>query len=385
VYLFYILALIPVGLGLYLHHKNKEIHVYEWLIGSVCAFIIAGTMHAVAIYGQIYDTETWSGEIVSARHFPEWKEYYEYAVYRTECYTTTDSKGNSTTHCYQVFDHWEPTSRIHPEYFEAYSNIATSHIITESFYRHLCDKFKSHYKVLGDRQTAEHNSRKLWGDDYDYITDNTTGWCQPITKKVSFENRIKSSPSVFSFIEVPETIKVEGYPKNKNPFSSDRLRGIATEHISLLKFDQFNARLGPTKKVNVILIGFKDKDSSIADYQQAKYVGGKKNDLCLLYGWDGKKVTWAKVFGWSESDTCKRNLETILLRNPINNDILPLLDKEIRANYKIKDWHKFDYIAIEPRNVHYVWYFVLMIGTQGGLYCLFHREEFFEDRNSRWK
>jgi len=47
------------------------------------------------------------------------------------------------------------------------------------------------------------------------MADNKTGWIQPVTKWVSFENRIKAAPSVFSFVAVPTNINVFSYPKIK--------------------------------------------------------------------------------------------------------------------------------------------------------------------------
>lgn len=372
-YLFYVFALIPVFIGLYLHHKNKNISAHEWLCGSIISFILAGSLHLFAVHSMTEDIETWSGEIVSARHFPRWHEYYEYAVYRTEC--TTDSKGY--THCRQVFSHWQSTSRWHEEYFEAYSNIDTYYTISKAKFNYFVDKFKDHRAIKGKRYTFEHNSRMLSGDPNDYVTYNKTGWVEPITRLVAFSNRIKAAPSVFSFVSVPENIPVYEYPPNNNSWSSNRLCGIAQQHFNQFTFDQFNSRLGPTKQVNVIIAGFADKNSSLAEYQKAKWLGGRKNDICILYGWSTKKnkVIWCKVFGWSESDICKKNLETLVLKNTPNNDLLPLLEKEIWKNYKIKDWSKFDYIAIEPRTTHLVWFFVLTIIIQGGLYHYFHMND----------
>jgi hypothetical protein len=66
------------------------------------------------------------------------------------------------------------------------------------------------------------------GDPFDYASDNKTGWVEPITKlRIILENRIKAAPSVFSFVKPPPN-SVYAYPKNDQPFRSDRLLGSAT-------------------------------------------------------------------------------------------------------------------------------------------------------------
>lgn len=370
-YLFYIFALIPLFIGCGLWLFNHNITWWEWLGGSFISFVIAGVMHFAAIKGQTADQETWSGQITQAREFSKWKEYYEYAVYRTEYYTDTetytDSKGNTQTNVVirsrEVFDHWEPTSRWHNVYWQCYSNIDTSYDISEQDFIRFCKLFNDKTSIKGTRTTSAHNSRMLDGDPDDYIANNKTGWIQPVTKSVNFENRIKAAPSVFSFIPVGPDIPVFNYPTNLNPFTSDRVLGSAVKSISILNWDQLNAKLGTTKKVNLIIVGFGSKEGMIAQYQQAKWIGGKKNDLVLCYG-----DNWSRVFGWTDSELVKKNLETILLGNKVDNTIIPLIEQEVIKNYKIKDWKIFDVIAIEPRAAHFLVFFIIMIVTQ----CLFY-------------
>lgn len=382
-YTFYFIALLPVLVGAALWVLREEVNWIEWLGASLIGFILAGIFHGIAIYGVTADTETWSGQITRARQFSAWKEYYEYAVYRTEFYTEsetyTDSKGRSQTRMVtrsrQVFDHWEPTTRWHNEYFECYSNIDTSYSINKAKYMWFTSKpiFDNIRAVQGDRRTGEHNSRMIMGDPNDYVSDNKTGYIVPVTKSVSFSNRLKAAPSVFSFVQPPQNVQVFDYPSNPNPFESQRVLGEAHKFISINEWDKLNARLGIKKKVNLVIIGYKNKSSDYAEYQKAKYIGGKKNDVIITFNIDNNdKVMWVKSFGWTDSKYCLANIDTLLLSTPINNDILPLLEQEIEVNYKIKNWHDFDYIAIEPSSTYYVWFVIILIIVEGGYFywCL---------------
>ena len=89
--------------------------------------------------------------------------------------------------------------------------------------------------------------------------------------------------------------------------------------------------------------------------------------------------TWAAVFGWSNSEICKRNLESILLEHPVNNNILPLIEKEIKDGYTIKNWSEFDYVSVEAPRWAYVILIILIIITQGGFWYWAHINEFDKD------
>lgn len=363
IWFFYLFAMIPLVIGGILFAQSKRICWQEWVISSAAFFLFAGLMQFIAIAGMTSDKETWSGQITHARHYAAWTEYYEEAIYRTEYYTTRDSNGKTVRRSRRVFSHYEPRRRHHPDRYHCWSSIDTSYSVDVAKFQYLIKKFGSFESTPGDRRTGEHASRMIGGDPNDYITANKTGWIEPITKWVSFENRIKASPTVFSYVK-PLEGKVFPYPENDDPFSSDRLLGSAIL-IDKLLFDQMNARLGPAKRVNVIMIGFSDKDSSYGQMQEAEYIGGKKNDIVITFGGSNKNPTWVHVFGWTERDVVKRNLESIILKHGATNEVLPLIEKEIRANYLLKDWSKFDYIQIEPPVWSYFVFagFIVLVGT----------------------
>ena len=141
--------------------------------------------------------------------------------------------------------------------------------------------------------------------------------------------------------------------------------------------------MGPHKRVNVIIVYFANKDSSISKWQQSKWIGGKKNDLVICYGGQkNNKADWAFCFGWTEREQVKRNLETIFLENKIDNNIIPIIEQEIKNNYLIKDWTKLDYITIYPPIWSYWVLIILMIITQGVFWYWANTTDFMKlDRN----
>lgn len=374
--IFYFLALIPIGLGLvakYIFHKN--ISWQEWLLATMLAFITAGITHGIVNTTMSKDFEIWSGQVIQAKHYTAWQEYYEEAIYRDEDYedteTYTDSKGKSRTRTVtktrRVFDHWESRTRWHSDSYDV-STTLNSFSISKSKYEELKKEYKNESSVLGDRTTSEHNSRMIAGDRYDRIS-NAGNVITPITCKRSVENRLlHADKNVYSFAEIPEGKWIQPYPASSDPFTSNRLINVPT--IQIKDWDILNSTVGPVKKVNLILINFSTSDTSELEYVKSKWIGGKKNDLILCKG-----VGWTKVFGWSDADICKRNLETILLKNELDKNIIPLIEKEVMDNYEKTNWHKFDHIAIEPTATSIVVYIIIMLLIQGGVYYYFHTAE----------
>jgi hypothetical protein len=379
-WIFYICALIPVIIGAIVWWiDSKNINWIEWLIGSACAFALAGIMHACAIYGMTDDVETWSGQLTKVSYYPPWTERW----IEEHSSTSTDSKGHSHTRYWTTteYDH-------HSESWGCDRNFGAYHDdaeISHAEFNDISDKFGGQVADDGE-QSYDHGGTCVDGDNRLYSAYDKTAYIVPATTKKSFENKIKAAPTVFSFSTVPTNIMVYAWPQNENWKSSDRLLGTAPILVNRYKWDCMNATLGPKKRVNVIMVGFPDGlGDDYGHYQQAKWIGGKKNDLVICFGGATKTSPpkWVYVFGWTESELVKENLMSALMQHPIDDSVIPLISSEITKNYVIKDWHKFDYIKIEPPTWSYWVYFIVMIVTQVGLYIGFNY--YGEENGNPWE
>lgn len=346
-WLFWTVACVFILIGFIAYLNSKEINAIEFLVGGGIALLIAGIFHSMAYFGSIYDTETWSGEVLEVVHEPEWVEMYTT--------TETHTSGNRT---------WTTTEthfRTHPEQFYARDTLSQTITLTEAQHRHYVDEFYKFGCKVAKRRG--HRPGHVSGDVNDYYC-NTPGLCfAPTTASKHFENRVKAGPSAFAFDYVsPKDKSVPDYPDNSNRLRSARLVWRASRDISTLEWDKLNSRLGPSKKVNLILVGFTDADSSVVRKLQAKWIGGKKNDLVLCYGRaaDGS-VAWADVFGWTKSELCKAELRTILLGGPISDAIIPKIEKAVLEGYTIRDWSEFNYLQIEPPLWSYLTFFTILV------------------------
>lgn len=378
-WIFYVLAILPVIAGAILWMLDKEIVWWEWLIGAAAAFALAGTFNLIAVYGMTSDTESWSGHITRIHHYPQWEE--RWTEHHSE--TTTDSKGHSHTRTWTTteydthYEHWDADRDFGSE--------QDTESISLSQYNQLAHSMGG--QVVEDgMQSYDHGGMQINGDRHYYGVNNTTHYVAPVTTTKHFENRIKAAPTLFSFSKVPTNVPVYNWPENSDWMHSDRVLGLAGGAIDSYQWDCLNTRLGSSKRVNLIIIGFGNQSEDIAHYQQAKWIGGKKNDLVICYGGGDKthSASWVYVFGWTEKEIVKENLKSLLLAKPINNDLIPLIEQEVRRNYVIKDWHKFDYITIDPPTWSYWLYAFSMIVTQVGLYCWFHFGDVAQKRRDPW-
>lgn len=341
--IFYIIALIAALVALVLWIWNHKLVYLEVLGAAAIAFLLAAVFHVSALYSLTGDTETWSGQITEACFHPRWVEEI------ITKHNTYDDEGNVTG------SYTTTSYSTHHEYWDAKTSTGENHNISKEFYNNVVKNFGN--KIVTKKV---YKSGFYSGDRNIYIAENNTGYIYPTTTTRSFQNRLKAAHNLFQFEKPAKMIKIYSYPKNDNWLQSARLIGKASNDVSLLDFDRMNSRLGPFKLVNVIIVGFDSDDSSLGRYQEAAWLGGKKNDLVICYGSVNKEEqpSWVYCFGWTEHDILKRRIESIVLEEGIN---LKKIETEIIQTYVIKDWSKFDYLTMYPSALMVVLYFLCLL------------------------
>jgi len=371
----YLISLIPLAIGGVLFFKNHKIHWVEWLIGTAAALTLSGIFHASTFFALTSDTQVISGQVESVEFHPEWVEKYR----KRHESTTKDSKGNTKTKVWYTTEY-----ETHHEQHFANLYYGRGRKESDTIDKKRYNEFKA---LLGNttekngKQSYHHGGDHYSGDNNIYLTKNTTGYIKPVIGHLRFTNKIKASKSVYTHIKTPKDINVFEYNLG-SIYVPDRLYGKSNSHFDKLTFDRLNTEIGPKKKINLIFVGFNTPDEMIAKYQEAKWLGGKKNDLAICYYAPeaSKPAQWSYVFGYTDSVLAKRNIETIMLNYPINNDILTIIKSEIEKNYVIKNWDDFNYISIEPPTSAIIWLIVLMVITQTGLYVFFHKNDFGQNK-----
>jgi hypothetical protein len=92
-------------------------------------------------------------------------------------------------------------------------------------------------------------------------------------------------------------------------------------------------------------------------------------------GGDPAKPDWACVFGWSESEDCKRRIEELVMQHGLTQALISPLEAEVQSHYVIKDWTKLDYLTVEPPTWSYVVYLAVILVAQGLLWLYFLHNE----------
>jgi hypothetical protein len=363
----YLIAFVPVVIGAIQWVMSRRVVWWEWLVGSAVGFAISGMFHVIAVTSMANDVETWSGQVTHAVHYPYWHAKW------TELETYTVGSGKNR----QTMTRLVTKTRDYPEHWTAYvsyGSASQSYPVSADDFGTICLRFgvKEPRVVAGDR----HNYNR--GDKNDYWADNLKNEIIPANTSYSWENRVKAAPSGFSFAKVPDNAGVFEYPKNEDWRRSNRLLGTANGDFTTYEWDCMNSRLGPEIWANVITVGFGPGSSSdMGTHQEAKWFGGKKNDVVVCYGGTRKdgRPGWTYAFGWTEQEIVKRNLETIFLLNKPSNDLIPKIEAEILDNYAIKDWTKFDYLTVEPPWWSFLVLVIFMVVAQGGFWYFAHAND----------
>jgi len=282
----------------------------------------------VCYTSSVTDTEIWNGKIVS-------KSTYHVGCshsYECMCYTTSDSKGNTTRHCSTCYEHSYDVD------WELKSNTKESILIDRV-----------------DRQGIEMPSR--WGAAY-------IG--EPYSSSHTFINYIRANPDSVMLGSQGDVAKYKQYipvypDKIYDYYRHDPVINMIPNLDTstwnwLIRED--NKILGPSKQANIILILVPVSNRDYMAALKDVWLGGKKNDIDIVIGSkDGHDIDFVDVMSWTTNSTFKTHL-----KNDIENigtlDQRDLINSAIFSNTQNRfvRMHMKD-MKYLMNNVHYFYYF----------------------------
>lgn len=362
----YAIALIPVFVGAVLWVSSRRITFGEWMRGSIVGLVVAGGFHIYTLKFPALDAHMRSGKVINAVHRPERQ--------------TRQRKGAETK---RYDEAWYVTVAV--------GDREERFAISEEEFEDFREQFGA-TELVAVRAEGE-----FVGDSNNYVAVNHNDVFIPAYTMRPFENRARVDRSVLSSAEPPEGSRLfdhptemskaklmaffavqivvmadssECVPKELQFFDwrkSERLLGHAAKDYSVEEWDRLNAELAPGTNVNLIMIGF-DGESTLAHWQEAKWLGGKKNDLVLCYGssTSSGKPAWTYCFGPTEDELVKRNLESLLLDNPPGDALLAKIKSEVSANYQPKELPALGYFEVPPPPSAIPTLILVMVVVQGG-------------------
>lgn len=217
---------------------------------------------------------------------------------------------------------------------------------------------KEHYLALA-RRFGNHNppvpSGWGWGTGKEFHTvwpgDDRTA--EVVTTSRTYENRTQVSNSVFKYGEVSdsdrETFGLHTRPGVMGYYHVPAVLGDAgpTKVAGERLFSLLNGKMGTQYQVRVWVLVYVDKPVEAAIMQEKLWKGGRRNELVLCCGVTSDyKLSWARAFSWSDSESLKADFQTVIAPgDPLN---LPYLcrwvERRLADDWHRKDFGDFDYI-----------------------------------------
>ena len=329
----YLALLIPIIVtGIFYFIKRHEFTWWEFFIPFATTLVAIICIKAFIDHRAVQFSEYWGSTVVAVYEEEPYNEWDN----ETCSYTTTDSKGNSTTHYYDCShqDDYGPS-------WYAVTNLKEQFGITEQMHDELVRQFKTTKTAIDSRNN--HSPRdKAHGSDgtkfqgkqvgkTSYIYQTTWNGSDDTRKAYasehSYENRIKATDlSIFNIALVKEeqadSLGLFKYPPLEGGGLFRQTKGL--EYPTILggdisketqeKFKRLNGKFGVSNQMRLWVLIFENKPMSIAQLQENYWVRGNMNELVICIGKKGNEIQWSHAFSWALSDVL-----TVAVKNEVLN------------------------------------------------------------------
>ena len=159
---------------------------------------------------------------------------------------------------------------------------------------------------VGHYESTSSSSRNNRPDPV-YYTQAING--NPMAAPVGFRNYIKGAP--FSLFSEEDPVmfadKMPAYPDIIGYYNIDRVINVDTEILAFevaeldKMLDESLKTIGPFKQANIIVVLTEVDDSTYRYQLERAWLGGKKNDVVVIVGLDGREITWSETFTFARS------------------------------------------------------------------------------------
>ena len=312
----YLLLLVPIfgaiiGMLIWKH----SITVIEFSLGILIACLLTSGTYYASVYSNMADVQILNGHVVS-----KVKERVSCShSYSCNCQTirtgkTTDTRCDT---CYEHHNDWD---------WDVKTTLGSFSV----------DRI--------DRRGSNEPSR--W-------TQVVIG--EPVAKEESYTNYIKGAPnSVFNKSQMTYMNKYSPMiPPYPEVYDYHRANRVLVHGTPIQDIKAWNTRLseelkvlGPKKQANVVLLFTKETNIWYAEAVNAKWLGGKKNDIVIVVSSaDGKKIEWVRVLSLTNTTRIKTYLRDELMNGEIDRErFMTAISKNVLAYYDRKSMEQFKYL-----------------------------------------
>ena len=326
---FLLLIVWLIAMKMFPHHVTwKEGLIMLTVQSLVIAVVIFGS-----IYGQGRDVQILNGEVISkskdrvnCRH-----------SYQCNCYSSCSGSGSSRTCtrvCQTCYEHGFDVD------WNVHSNVGSTGIETI------------------DRQGLKEPPR--W---------SVVEIGEPFSVVSGYYNYIKASPwSIFNKKALEQQVSIPPYLSVYDYYRINRVQVLDSkyqpdERLNTL-LNQTLAKLGPIKKVNVVVVAH-SKGNLYSEALKVKMLGGKINDIYIVLDVDKEGVfNNVAVFSWSKSDLVNVKLRDSLLDIGKWNStrINQAVKENILKYYESRSIEEFKYLKDEVEIPTWAIWFVMVFG-----------------------
>lgn len=354
------LLIVPVIIGFvgWLLGKGK-ITWKELAVQEAVSIAVIGIGYAIALHAATSDTELLNSSIVN-----KWKDSVHCChSYRCFCHQSCSGSGKDKS-CHEVCS----TCYYHSQDIRWQANNGLGEIV----YSNSCNSPGSNPParwsqiIIGEPTASEHTY-------VNYIQGNPDAVMKREGVPEKFEKKIPDYPKVYDFYRANRFIAVG--------LSIPGLNGLNQ------KLSEINARLGPTKQVNIIVVVVNEKDQKYLNAFRESWIGGKKNDFIVILGApEFPKISWAGVVSWTKNEKFKEDLRVTLLENYSNFDgdkILSKIETEVKERFERRHMAEFEYLkdTIEPSKLVCWLLFIFGCLIAIGLQIFFWKNDCFGQRS----
>jgi len=272
--------------------------------------ILVGVLSTVLVFACLYYEATDLKDYEILNSYAQRAEYHEpWTEWVTVC-TKVGKSTSCTRHC---------TGFHGPEWIIYHKNTRET-AIAQSNYKNLVSRFgnEKHFHIFRPNQCSIGNGN---GDVTTYGGEPQK--LVPTAKEHQYVNYIKGSKTT---IRRRSLVNISGYQKQLKEYPHvhngtygeiefDRVVDVGNvmskEWQTQVDYqlDTTLSTLGEKKEVNILLYLIPDNRTAFSAALEAFWVGGKKNDVVVLIGTDGKKIDWTEILSWTTQEDFKTKLK----------------------------------------------------------------------------
>lgn len=296
-------------------------------VGAIC--LIATIGYAIAVSSQTSDTEILNGHVTAKKQNRVSCEH----SYRCNCYTSCSGSGSSrscTQHCSTCYEH------SYDYDWDVYTTVGNLTI----------DRVNRQGTKEPPRWTAVQIG-------------------EPASRPHTYTNYLKGAPNSLFNMKMAESEMNEWksrIPQYRQVYDYYRFDHAIDVNAGIPNIKQWNAaladilrQLGPAKQVNVTAVFIKGTSREYKEVIERAWLGGKKNDVTILFGVNGTKIEWVEAFTFGK--TTGNEMLAVLLRDELQKvgDVrnvpaaINVIHKTITTSFKRVEMQKYEYLKSSIR------------------------------------